>query len=103
MDGVFSTLGDPTRRRILHLLRSGDLTAGEIAEHFSLAKSTVSGHLKALKASDLVVIERSGSTITYSLNVAVHEEMLAAIFTLLHVGEKEMTFAPTPTQPQEEL
>ena len=32
----FKALADPTRRRILELLRAGDMTAGELAEHFDL-------------------------------------------------------------------
>ncbi|WP_228281340.1 ArsR family transcriptional regulator [Rubrobacter marinus] len=49
---------------------------GRIAEEFPVAKSTLSGHLNVLKEANLVVAERSGTTITYSLNVGVYEEML---------------------------
>lgn len=34
----FKALADPTRRRILELLRAGDMTAGELAEHFDISK-----------------------------------------------------------------
>ena len=74
MDKVFKVLGDPTRRGILRLLRSGDMSAGRTAEEFPIAKSTLFGHLNVLKEADLVVTERNGTTITYSLNV--YEEML---------------------------
>ncbi|MCL4543674.1 MAG: metalloregulator ArsR/SmtB family transcription factor [Chloroflexi bacterium] len=86
MTGVFSALADPTRRAILQLLRSGDLTAGEIAERFTLASSTLSGHLKCLREAGLVVTERRGTSIVYSLNEGLHEELLAAVFTLLQIG-----------------
>jgi DNA-binding transcriptional ArsR family regulator len=62
MDKMFKALGDPTRREILRLLRSGDMSAGEISERFTIAKSTLSGHLNVLKEADLVVTERRGST-----------------------------------------
>ncbi len=86
MDKVFKALGDPTRRGILRLLRSEDMSAGRIAEAFPIAKSTLSGHLNVLKEANLVVTERSGTTITYSLNVGVYEEMVGAVMELLGVG-----------------
>lgn len=89
MDKVFKALGDPTRRGILRLLRSGDMSAGRIAEEFPVAKSTLSGHLNVLKEANLVVTERNGTTIVYSLNVGVYEEMLGAVMELLGTGAEE--------------
>lgn len=86
MDKVFRALGDPTRREILRLLRSGDMSAGEISERVTVARSTLSGHLNVLKEARLVIAERYGTTIVYSLNVAVYEEMAAAVMDLLGVG-----------------
>jgi ArsR family transcriptional regulator len=83
---IFNALSDPTRRDILTLLGKGDLTAGEIAEHFSLAKSTMSGHFNVLHAAGLVVKERLGTRIVYSLNTSVCEEALGATFSLFNVG-----------------
>ena len=39
---AFKALADPTRRRILELLRSADLTAGELADHFDMTKPSIS-------------------------------------------------------------
>ncbi len=89
MDKVFKALADPTRRGVLRLLRRGDMSAGEIAEEFPVARSTLSGHLNVLKEANLVVTERRGTTIVYSLNVAVYEEMVEAVMELLGVGERE--------------
>jgi ArsR family transcriptional regulator len=80
---IFTALADPTRRRILKLLRNGDLSAGEIAERFPLAKSTLSGHFTVLKESGLIVAERHGTTIVYSANVSALEEGLGVIMGLL--------------------
>ena len=88
MDVVFRALGDPTRREILRLLRSGDMSAGELSERFPIARSTISGHLSVLKEAGLVVTERQGTTIIYSLNVAVYEELLSSIMSLLGVGRQ---------------
>ena len=58
MNELFQALGDPTRREILRLLSAGDLSAGEIAERFPLAKSTLSGHFNVLKHAGLIVSEK---------------------------------------------
>jgi DNA-binding transcriptional ArsR family regulator len=87
MDTVFRALSDPTRREILRILREGDLSAGAIGERFPIARSTMSGHLSVLKDAGLVVTERQGTTIIYSLNVAVYEELLSSIMSLLGVGK----------------
>lgn len=69
-------------------MRQGDLTAGEIAERFPLAKSTLSGHFNVLKHTGLIVSERRGTTIVYSLNASAFEEALAAIMELFDVGAR---------------
>lgn len=79
MSEVYKALADPTRRRILQLLREREMSAGEIADHFDLAKPTLSGHFAVLKAADLVATEKQGTTITYRLNVSVLEEALMAL------------------------
>ncbi len=82
IDETFRALNDPTRREILRLLRQRDMAAGDIAERFPLAKSTLSGHFSVLKHAGLVVTERQGTTIVYSLNVSALEEMVAAVLAL---------------------
>lgn len=86
LDDVFRALSDPTRREILRLLRRRDMSAGEIADRFHLAKSTLSGHFSALKQAGLIVPERLGTKIVYSLNVAAHEEAVAAVLSVLGIG-----------------
>ena len=86
MNEVFQALSDPTRREILRLLRKRDMTAGEIADRFPLARSTLSGHFSALKQAGLIVAEKTGTTIVYSLNVSAVEQTLSAVMNLLGVG-----------------
>lgn len=74
--GGFKALADPTRRRILELLKSGDLTAGELAAHFDISKPTLSHHLATLKAAGLVTDERHGQNIVYSLNTTVMQDLI---------------------------
>jgi len=80
---VLQALADPTRREILRLLRKRDLSAGGIAERFPLAKSTLSGHFNVLKRAGLVVTERRGTTILYSLNASALEQAVAGLYELL--------------------
>jgi DNA-binding transcriptional ArsR family regulator len=86
---VFRALGDPTRRQILTLLRAGDRTAGQLAEHFPLAKSTLSGHFNVLKQAGLVVTERQGTRIVYSINTSALDEALGALAGLLDGRQNE--------------
>ena len=79
MSAVYKALADPTRRRILQMLRVKEMSAGEIAGHFNLAKPTLSGHFAVLRAADLVQAEKTGTTIIYRLNVSVLEEALMAL------------------------
>ena len=87
MQKVYRALADPTRREILRLLRERDRSAGELAEHFPLARSTLSGHLAVLREAGLVQVERRGSTLIYSLNLSVLEEALMALLDLFRVGQ----------------
>lgn len=91
---VFQALSDPTRREILRLLRDGDLTAGQIAERFPLAKSTLSGHFNVLKHAGLIVMEREGTKIVYSLNESAFEEAFGAVLDLFGVGRRRAAVDP---------
>jgi len=82
MSDVFAALAHPVRREILKLLRKKPMSAGEIAEHFTIAKPTLSGHFAVLKSADLVTTERKGTTIVYRLNLSVVEEVVAALMTI---------------------
>lgn len=72
----FKALADPTRRRILELLRDGDLTASELAGHFDISKPSLSHHLATLKSAGLVSDERRGQNIVYSLNTTVMQDLI---------------------------
>lgn len=83
---VFTALSDPTRREILALLREGDRTAGELAERFPLAKSTLSGHFTVLRDAGLIVSERQGTRVVYSINQSAVEEALEQVLRALSPG-----------------
>ena len=76
MSSVFRALSDPTRRRVLQLLRGGPMTAGDLSQHFEVSRPTMSAHFAVLKEADLIHAERSGKSITYYLKLSVLEEAL---------------------------
>jgi DNA-binding transcriptional ArsR family regulator len=78
-DAVFKALADPTRREILHLLRTGPKASGEIAEHFPSAWATISRHLAVLRDAELVTTERQGSNIVYELDTTVFQDSLQGL------------------------
>ena len=76
MGDAFKALADPSRRRILELLSDGEMTAGDIAANFDMAKPSVSHHLNILKAAGLVSDEQRGQNIVYCLNLTVFQELV---------------------------
>lgn len=76
LDKTFRALADPTRRRILALLRDGDRPAGELAAEFPMAWASVSHHLQVLREAGLVTSRREGQFIIYSLHTTVFQDAL---------------------------
>ena len=76
MNDTFKALSDPTRRAIIGLLKERDMTAGEIADNFTISKPSISHHLNLLKQARLIQDERRGQTIVYSLNLTVIQEAM---------------------------
>jgi len=73
---TFKALSDENRRKILDLLKNGDLTAGDIAKHFEMSKPGVSQHLSILKNAELVYAIKKGQYVYYSLNSTVFQDVL---------------------------
>jgi len=73
---VFKALADPTRRRVLQLLRARPRTAGELADAFPVSKPTMSAHFAVLQDAGLIEAERAGRTIVYRLKMSVLEDAL---------------------------
>jgi DNA-binding transcriptional ArsR family regulator len=86
MNAVFKALADPTRRRILQLLRDRPMTAGEIASCVTIAKPTLSAHFAILREADLVASDKAGTTITYRLKLSVLEQALLTFSHSVGIG-----------------
>jgi ArsR family transcriptional regulator, arsenate/arsenite/antimonite-responsive transcriptional repressor len=81
-DSVFKALADPTRREILGLLQKRDMFPGEIVDHFKMTKPSLSHHLDILKKAGLILPERKGQNILYSLNATVFDEVYMLMMNL---------------------
>ena len=82
IQSTLRALADPIRREILNLLKSGRMSAGEIADHFPVTGASISRHLSVLKEADLIRDTREGKFIYYDLNASVLEEILLWIADL---------------------
>jgi DNA-binding transcriptional ArsR family regulator len=82
MKDTYAALSDPTRRRILRLLRAGSRTAGEIAAEFELSKPTLSHHFRVLESAGLVRSEKRGTSVVFTLQTNVLEDAAAELLEL---------------------
>jgi len=103
MNTVFKALADPTRRRVLQLLRQRPMTAGELAEHFDLSKPTMSAHFGVLKEADLIEATKSGRSVTYRIRMSVLQDAMLGFASAvkLDLDQPVSADAPAPeaTQP----
>lgn len=99
MSQVFKALSDPTRRRVLQLLRQGPMSAGELCDHFAFSKPTMSAHFAVLKEADLVHAEKTGKSVLYHLKLSVLEEALLG-FVNSFGGPLEAPESQSRTEPE---
>jgi len=79
LNKTLQALSDPSRRKILELLKKKDMPAGELGRHFSITAPSISHHLSVLRNADLVTSRRQGQELIYSLNLSVFEEAAKAL------------------------
>ena len=77
LQDTMKALSDPTRRKILELLKKGPLSAGELGKEFDMTGATMSHHLAILKKADLVHSEKKGTFLYYEINTTVMEDLLS--------------------------
>jgi DNA-binding transcriptional ArsR family regulator len=65
IDLVLQAIAEPRRREILMLIRSAELTSGDIAAHFDITRPAISQHLQVLTAAGLVRVRRDGTRRLY--------------------------------------
>lgn len=92
MSIVFKALSDPTRRRVLELLKAGPMTAGELSAQFSVSRPTMSAHFAVLREANLVASEKHGKSVVYQLKLSVLED---ALLSFAQAFGWELTPKPT--------
>jgi DNA-binding transcriptional ArsR family regulator len=68
LDLIFTALGDPTRRDVLHRLKSGVLTISDLAAPYAMSLPAFLKHLRVLEAADLITRHKDGRTVHVRLN-----------------------------------
>ena len=84
---TIKALSDPTRRRILELLKKGPMSAGELGKEFDMTGATMSHHLSILKKAGLVQDQKKGTFIYYEINTSVMEDLLGWVVSFM--GDKD--------------
>lgn len=87
MSTVFKALSDPTRRRVLELLREKPMTAGDIAAEFDVSKPTMSAHFAVLKDANLVTATKDGKSVIYRIKLSVLEDALLGFARTFGLGD----------------
>ena len=87
LQDTIKALSDPTRRRILELLKKGSMPAGELGKEFDMTGATMSHHLSILKKSGLVQDQKKGTFIYYEINTSVMEDLLSWVVSFM--GDKD--------------
>ncbi len=87
LQDTMKALSDPSRRRILELLKKGPMSAGRLGEHFDMTGATLSHHLSILKKAGLVMDNKKGTFIYYEINTSVMEDLLSWVVSFM--GDKD--------------
>ena len=83
---IFSALAEPTRREIIELLaRKGELSASDICDKFDMSSPAISQHLKVLRDTNLVIVEKRAQQRIYSVNTDAIDEFEQWIRKMKHM------------------
>lgn len=89
MDNLFKALADANRRKIIQLLKKKDMSVSDLLGHFPFTQASLSHHLDILKRADLVLTERQGQFIIYSLNTSVFEDVASMFLNLFKYDKRD--------------
>lgn len=87
---IFRALGDPTRLRIIHLLRAMELAVGEIAQVVGQSQPRVSRHVRILAEAGLVERRKEGNWVFLRLGKARVVAPFLALFERLEPSDSEV-------------
>lgn len=98
MNLVFKALADPTRRKVLELLRREPMTAGALSDQFPVSRPTMSAHFNVLREAGLIEAHKQGVSITYRLKLSVLEEALLGFGQMFGIGAPDSAPNPAPEE-----
>jgi DNA-binding transcriptional ArsR family regulator len=91
---AFDVVGDPTRRRILHLLADGELSSGQITEvirdEFGITQAAVSQHLRVLREHGFASVRAAGTRRLYAVDAAPLREVDEWLDRFRHLWDQPM-------------
>lgn len=88
---TIAALSDENRRRILDLLKRGELSAGDINKKLDITGATLSHHLDILKRAELIAGRKDGQQVFYSLNLSVFEEAAEQLLKFFQIKQAKKT------------
>ena len=87
---VFQVLADPTRRRIVEALRSGERSVGELVQSVEIGQPGVSRQLAILEDADFVTVRPEGRRRLYSLRPEPFHELSRFVTTYRAIWEPRL-------------
>ena len=75
MTTSFALLADPTRRRILEVLRDGECPVGELVDRLGMSQPAISKQLRVLRDAGLATVRRDGQRRIYRLDAGGLKEL----------------------------
>lgn len=94
IEAISKAIGDESRRRIIEMLKDGEMPASSIFDQFDYAAPTISRHLSVLKEAGIVNTRRNGVFIYYTLNTEVLGQLANWLNTLLPSTSQVQKIAP---------
>lgn len=95
---LFVVLGEPNRRRLLELLRRGEMTVTELAAHFTVTRPAISQHLGVLAAAGLVEVRRDGRFRRYRVRPEGMAALRSSLDAFWTTELEELASARPPTR-----
>lgn len=89
---VLRLLSEPTRARILAVVRHEEVSVAELQEILGMGQSRISSHLGLLRQGGLVVDRREGKHTFYGINPELSEEIANLVDSALAVAAQERSF-----------
>lgn len=90
MTTTFEVLADPTRRRILDLLRERPRLVGELVELLRVSQPGISKHLRVLREANLVHVRQDAQRRWYELRTEPLAEIDAWLSSYRHLWEARL-------------